>query len=171
MTSTDTGKHAGPRSGYSVQAGILRPGLNIASTGPRTEGSLEGHATPIRGIVEKYGLAGVRGLLYGDFSQFLAQVLDCAVVVFSFAMAWVWFKLSDRITPLRVKPEAELDIPEVGAPDLPRPYAAKRPHLARRSGRLGRRIRERSGAFRRSRSAASLPGPRRRLQRPDRLPR
>jgi Amt family ammonium transporter len=74
-------------------------------------------------MVKLYGSDGVRGLLYGDFSQFLAQSLDCVVVaVFGFAMAYVWFKVSDLITPIRVAPEVELeglDIPEVGAPGYP----------------------------------------------------
>ncbi len=65
----------------------------------------------------------MRGLLYGDFSQFLAQVLDCAVVAcFGFVVAYVWFKLSDKITPIRVPADVEregLDIPEVGAPAYP----------------------------------------------------
>jgi Amt family ammonium transporter len=74
-------------------------------------------------FVKVYGSDGVRGLLYGDFSQFLAQSLDCVVVAaFGFAMAYVWFKVSDLITPLRVPREVELeglDIPEVGAPGYP----------------------------------------------------
>ncbi len=66
-----------------------------------------------------YGSDGVRGLLYGDSSQFLAQLLASVVVaVFGFSMAWGWFKLSNLITPLRVDPEVEiegLDGPEMGA--------------------------------------------------------
>src|SRR5262245_11673541 len=68
--------------------------------------------------VEKYGMDGVRGLLYGDFSQFVMQGIDCLVVaVFGFVMAYVWFKLSDKITPIRVDKEVELeglDFEEVG---------------------------------------------------------
>ena len=74
-------------------------------------------------FVKLYGADGVRGLLYGDFSQFVAQSLNCLVVtVFGFAMGYVWFKFSDRITPIRVAEEVErdgLDIPEVGAPAYP----------------------------------------------------
>jgi Amt family ammonium transporter len=74
-------------------------------------------------MVKLYGADGVRGLLYGDFSQFVAQALDCAVVAgFGFCFAYVWFKLSDKITPIRVAKEVELeglDIPEVGAPAYP----------------------------------------------------
>jgi Amt family ammonium transporter len=70
-------------------------------------------------MVTKYGSDGVRGILYGDASQLVMQVIDCATVaIFGFVMAWVWFKLSDKITPLRVSAETELaglDIPEMGA--------------------------------------------------------
>jgi Amt family ammonium transporter len=73
--------------------------------------------------VKAYGSDGVRGLLYGDFSQFIAQCFDAAVVAgFGFLMAYVWFKISDLITPIRVPAEVELeglDIPEVGAPGYP----------------------------------------------------
>ena len=75
------------------------------------------------GWVKAAGSDGVRGLLYGDFSQFVAQCVDATVLmVFAFAMAYVWFKLSNLITPIRVPAEVEiegLDIPEVGAPGYP----------------------------------------------------
>src|SRR6476620_12414610 len=46
---------------------------------------------------------GVRGLFYGDASQLMAQLLNAAVVaVFGFVMAFVWFKISNLITPIRV---------------------------------------------------------------------
>lgn len=74
-------------------------------------------------FVKLYGSDGVRGILYGDASQLVAQVLDAAVVaVFGFAMAYAWFKFSNLITPIRVPEETEiggLDIPEVGAPAYP----------------------------------------------------
>jgi len=61
---------------------------------------------------------GVRGLFYGDVSQLYAQLLDAAVVaVFGFVMAYVWFKFSNLIFPLRVSKEVELeglDGPEMG---------------------------------------------------------
>ena len=70
-------------------------------------------------FVKLYGSDGVRGILYGDASQLVMQCLDAAVVtVFGFVMAWVWFKLSDAITPIRVSRDVELeglDAPEVGA--------------------------------------------------------
>ena len=62
---------------------------------------------------------GVRGLFYGDVTQLYAQLLDCGtVIVFGFSMAYVWFKFSNLITPIRVSAEDEvagLDGPEMGA--------------------------------------------------------
>ncbi|MBI3810822.1 MAG: ammonium transporter [Nitrospirae bacterium] len=75
------------------------------------------------GMVKLYGSDGVRGLLYGDFSQFIMQVIDAGVVaVFGFVMAYVWFKISDLITPIRVSKETELeglDGPEMGVLGYP----------------------------------------------------
>jgi Amt family ammonium transporter len=75
------------------------------------------------GFVKAYGSDGVRGLLYGDFSQFTMQVIDAAVVlVFGFVMAYVWFKISNLITPIRVSRETEiegLDGPEMGVLGYP----------------------------------------------------
>ena len=74
-------------------------------------------------MVKAYGADGVRGLLYGDFSQFIMQIIDCTVVVvFGFIMAYVWFKISDAITPIRVSKEVEmegLDGPEMGVLGYP----------------------------------------------------
>jgi Amt family ammonium transporter len=51
------------------------------------------------------------------------QVIDAAVVVvFGFVMAYVWFKISNLITPLRVSRETEiegLDGPEMGVLGYP----------------------------------------------------
>jgi len=75
------------------------------------------------GMVKLYGSDGVRGLLYGDFSQFFMQAIDCVVVAgFGFVMAYVWFKVSDLITPIRVSKEVEiegLDGPEMGVLGYP----------------------------------------------------
>jgi Amt family ammonium transporter len=61
-------------------------------------------------MVKAYGSDGVRGLLYGDFGQFIMQIIDCAVViVFGFVMAYVWFKISDLITPIRVSKDIEIE--------------------------------------------------------------
>ena len=65
---------------------------------------------------------GVRGLLFGDPGQLAAQLIDIAVVlIFGFAAAYAGFKLSSRLTPLRVSREHEqegLDGPEMGAVGL-----------------------------------------------------
>lgn len=75
------------------------------------------------GMIEKYGSDGVRGLFYGDASQLWAQLLDVAVLcVFGFAMAYVWFKVSNLIVPMRVSKEVELeglDGPELGCLGYP----------------------------------------------------
>jgi len=61
----------------------------------------------------------VRGLFYGDASQFVAQlagVVTCAVFVF--ASFYIFFKICDAIWGIRVSLETEvegLDLPEVGA--------------------------------------------------------
>ncbi len=74
-------------------------------------------------FVKQYGSDGVRGLFFGDASQLWAQLCSAAtVIVFGFIMAYVWFKLSDLIFPIRVSPEVEiegLDGPEVGALGYP----------------------------------------------------
>ena len=73
--------------------------------------------------VRQYGADGVRGILYGDASQLAMQAIDCVVLaVFGFAMAYVWFKVSNLITPIRVSAETELaglDMPEMGALGYP----------------------------------------------------
>ncbi|MGO9833439.1 MAG: ammonium transporter [Polyangiaceae bacterium] len=74
-------------------------------------------------FVKQYGSDGVRGILYGDASQLLMQAIDCvALCTFGFVMAFVWFKVSNLITPIRVSPETEiavLDMPEMGALGYP----------------------------------------------------
>lgn len=70
------------------------------------------------------GVGGtVTGLLYGDHRQIIAQSLDaCVLIVFGFSMAYAWFKLSNKITPIRVSRETELaglDNPEMGALGYP----------------------------------------------------
>ncbi|CAF0698142.1 ammonium transporter [Candidatus Methylacidithermus pantelleriae] len=73
------------------------------------------------------GVTGLLGPLFGasyaDAGQFFAEcigALTCFVAVG--ALSFVWFKLSDRIIPMRSKPEAEvsgLDVPEMGAEAYP----------------------------------------------------
>ena len=65
------------------------------------------------------GVAGpVKGLFYGDASQFVAQLigtLTCAIFVF--VVMYLFFKISNKITPIRVPAAVEtagLDIPEMG---------------------------------------------------------
>ena len=74
-------------------------------------------------FVKLYGSDGVRGLLYGDASQFVMQLISAVVVaIFGFVMAYVWFKISNVITPLRVSREIELeglDGPEMGVLGYP----------------------------------------------------
>ncbi len=66
---------------------------------------------------------GVRGILYGDASQLVMQLIDAGVVaVFGFVVAYIWFRVSDKITPIRVSKDVEiqgLDIPEMGALGYP----------------------------------------------------
>jgi Amt family ammonium transporter len=65
----------------------------------------------------------VKGILYGDYGQLMAQALACVTVwVFGFTMAYVWFKLSNLIFPIRVTADVEvqgLDGPEMGALGYP----------------------------------------------------
>lgn len=60
----------------------------------------------------------VKGLFYGDGKQFIAEligVLTCAIFVF--VVMYLFFKISNKITPIRVSAADEiagLDIPEMG---------------------------------------------------------
>jgi Amt family ammonium transporter len=69
-------------------------------------------------FVTRFGSDGVRGILYGDASQLVMQLINAGVVaVFGFVMAFVWFKVSNLISPIRVPAEVEiqgLDSPEMG---------------------------------------------------------
>jgi Amt family ammonium transporter len=52
---------------------------------------------------------GVRGWFYGDGGQLVAQLVAAAVlVIFGFVFAYLFFKLSDWLTPLRTNRDAEL---------------------------------------------------------------
>ena len=79
-----------------------------------------------------YGGLQAKGLFFGDFGQFEAQVVGAVVAfVWAFGVAWLFFKGLDMVMGIRSKPEDEiagLDIPEMGllgySPDvraLPRP--------------------------------------------------
>ena len=70
------------------------------------------------------GVAGtVKGLFYGDASQFFAQVIGTVTnIIFVFVIMYVFFKVLDMIVPLRVDPEIEmegLDQAEVAASAYP----------------------------------------------------
>jgi len=60
----------------------------------------------------------VRGLFYGDPSQFLAQVIGAVTcIIFIFTLSYIFFKVQDKIMGIRVSREYELaglDIPEMG---------------------------------------------------------
>ena len=63
---------------------------------------------------------GVRGILYGDAGQLVAQLITPLVnFAFIFAASWAFFKVCDRVMGIRVAPEIELaglDVPELGVP-------------------------------------------------------
>jgi ammonium transporter, Amt family len=73
------------------------------------------------------GVTGVFGPLFGgaysDWSQLGAQLTGTLTnIVFIGVFAYVWFKVSSLVFPLRVKPEEEvggLDMPEMGADAYP----------------------------------------------------
>jgi len=60
----------------------------------------------------------VRGLLYGNASQFVAQTAGAAtVIVYVFTTAFLFFELLDKLVGLRVSPEVEeagVDLEEMG---------------------------------------------------------
>ncbi|HEY3398952.1 MAG TPA: ammonium transporter [Armatimonadota bacterium] len=66
---------------------------------------------------------GVRGLFFGGSDQFVAQligVLTC--IVYTLVLAFVVFKVINKLTPMRSKPEDELaglDVPETGVEAYP----------------------------------------------------
>ena len=67
------------------------------------------------------GVAGtVKGLFYGDASQFMAQCIGViSNIIYVGLISLVVFKLIDIVVGNRVDPEAEivgLDIPEMGVP-------------------------------------------------------
>lgn len=61
---------------------------------------------------------GVKGLFFGDSSQFFAQLIAVLVlIIWGFGVSFVFFKVLDKVWGLRSKPEDELeglDIPEMG---------------------------------------------------------
>jgi Amt family ammonium transporter len=70
------------------------------------------------------GVAGtVKGLFYGDPSQFLAEVIGTAAnIIVIFIISYVFFKILDKVVGLRVPPEVEeegLDMAEVAVRAYP----------------------------------------------------
>jgi len=65
----------------------------------------------------------VKGLFYGDTSQFIAQAIGTATnIVVIFAISYVFFKVLDKVIPMRVDPELEvegLDMAEVAVKAYP----------------------------------------------------
>lgn len=65
----------------------------------------------------------VKGLLYGDYGQFLAQLIGCVTVfLWAWGVSYLFFKIQDAIMGIRVSPEVELqglDVPEMGAEAYP----------------------------------------------------
>ena len=76
-----------------------------------------------------WGGVTAKGLFYGDAGQFVAQIIGAATAfVWAFGVAFIFFKLYDKLFGMRVSAETELaglDIPEMGslgyAPDA-EPY-------------------------------------------------
>ena len=71
---------------------------------------------------------GVTGLLYGDSSQFMCQLLGATVcVAWAFGATFGVFKLVDAVRSMRVSLEVELeglDVPEFGMPAYPEDVVA-----------------------------------------------
>ena len=52
----------------------------------------------------------VRGLFYGDVSQFMAQVAGVATnFIFVFVVMYVFFKILDKLVPLRIPEDVEIE--------------------------------------------------------------
>ena len=83
----------------------------------------------------------VKGLLYGDGGQFLAQIIDVLVnFIWIFCLSYVIFKLIDWVIGMRVSPETELaglDVPEMGALAYPDFSMAKSMRKETANGELG----------------------------------
>lgn len=94
------------------------------------------------------GVSGsVKGLLYGDWSQFGAQVVGClTLLVWAFGGSLVFFKILDMVMGMRVSPEVEqegLDLDETGV--LAYPYFSLT-NTYGVTGMDGLHVRDRSGA-------------------------
>jgi Amt family ammonium transporter len=77
---------------------------------------------------------GVTGLLYGDTSQFIVQLIGAACcAAWAFGSTFVVFKLVNGIKSIRVTPEVELeglDVPQFDSPAYPDDVIAVPHHAA-----------------------------------------
>ncbi len=91
-----------------LAVGIFANGKYGAGWNLTTEGAA-GTATGVTGIFEDFSLG---------MSQLASQAIGVLVIwTVMFGLAYLWFKLSDKITPIRSKEEDELvglDLPEMG---------------------------------------------------------
>ena len=96
----------------------------VVSLGLMADGSF---GATWNGAQEKTGVAGAFATVFGgpanDWGQLAAQIIGAlSCLIFLGLAAWVWFKLSNRLVPLRTRREDELgglDLPEVGAECYP----------------------------------------------------
>lgn len=76
---------------------------------------------------------GVTGLLFGNPSQFFAQLIAVIVLfVWGFGVSYIFLKIIDKVWGIRVSPEVELnglDIPEMGVSGYPDLQLVKSPEL------------------------------------------
>ena len=81
-----------------------------------------------RGHLSRQGRQGVTGLLYGDTSQFICQLVGATLcVVWAFGVTFVVFKVVNAVQSMRVSPEVELeglDVPEFGMPAIPKTWSS-----------------------------------------------
>jgi Amt family ammonium transporter len=75
---------------------------------------------------------GVTGLLYGDSSQFLCQLVGASInIVWAFGVTFIVFKLVNAVRSMRVDREVELeglDVPEFGGLAYPEDAIVSTPH-------------------------------------------
>jgi len=96
----------------------------VLSLGLLADGSF---GTGWNGVQAKTGVAGAFATIFGgaanDWGQLLAQIIGAVICLVFFGLtAWIWFKISNRIVPMRTRREDELgglDLPEVGADCYP----------------------------------------------------
>ena len=113
-SSSRTG--SGPSSTTTAAKATFQEYRTMTGTDPKTGGWTDvGVSAHLRQLL--------RTAPAGDGAQFMAQFVDvCALFIFVFIFAFLWFKLSNLIVPLRSKKEDEiagLDLPEMGAMAYP----------------------------------------------------